>query len=134
MYALSKHKHNPYLNFNRKQEKMAKFTKLSFCQNLYFGIKLLQYCIKAKYQIVSAKTVVQVDFPTYALSMHKQNTLRITKGNNSWPLALFILIQIFILWISMCLHSLMKFHHIKEKPKCCGQRITKGNYSNRIGP
>ena len=23
---------------------------------------------------------------------------------------------------------------IKEKPKCCGQRITKGNNSNRIGP
>ena len=25
----------------------------------------------------------QVDFPAYALSMHKQNVLRITKGNNS---------------------------------------------------
>ena len=23
---------------------------------------------------------------------------------------------------------------IKQKPKCCGQRITKGNNSNRIGP
>ena len=33
--------------------------------------------------IVSAKAVVQVDFPAYALSMHKQNALRITKGNNS---------------------------------------------------
>ena len=32
MYALSKHKHNPYLIGNRK--KMAKFTKLSFCQNV----------------------------------------------------------------------------------------------------
>ena len=27
--------------------------------------------------------MVQVDFPTYALSIHKQNALRITKGNNS---------------------------------------------------
>ena len=36
MYALSKHKHNPYLIFNRKQEKMAKFTKLSCCQKLIF--------------------------------------------------------------------------------------------------
>ena len=31
-------------------------------------------------QIVSAKAVVKVDFPAYALSIHKQ---RITKGNNS---------------------------------------------------
>ena len=42
------------------------------------------YCVsKAKDQIVSAKAVVQVDFPAYALAMHKQNALRITKGNNS---------------------------------------------------
>ena len=34
----------------------------------------------AKYQIVSSKVVVQVDFPAYALSMHKQSALRITKG------------------------------------------------------
>ena len=39
----------------------------------------------------------------------------------------------------MCLQSLMKFHHcllkiLRKKPKCCGQRITKGNNSNRIGP
>ena len=41
--------------------------------------------IKAKYQIVSAKAVVHVDFPAYALStgMHKQIALRIAKGNNS---------------------------------------------------
>ena len=107
-------------------------------------------------------------------------------------LAIFILLQMSILWIAMCLQSLMKFHHclfkilrkkqnivdkelqraitltefapspfysntnvhivdinvfakfdeipslpiqdIKEKTKCCGQRITKGNNSNRIGP
>ena len=30
VYALSKHKQNPYLKANRK--KMAKFTKPSFCQ------------------------------------------------------------------------------------------------------
>ena len=58
--------------------------------------------------------MVQVHFPAYALSIHKQNALKITKGNNSkqnWTLALFILIQMFILWISLCLQSLMKFHH-----------------------
>ena len=69
--------------------------------------------MKAKYPIVSAKAVVQVDLPAYALSMHKQNALRITKGNKSTELAptFFILIQMFILWISICLQSLMKFHH-----------------------
>ena len=36
IYALSKHKHDPYFNFNRKQEQMAMFTKLSFCQKLIF--------------------------------------------------------------------------------------------------
>ena len=56
--------------------------------------------------------MVRVDFPVYALSIHKQNALRITKGNNSLTeLALFILIQMFILWISLCLQSLMKFYH-----------------------
>ena len=33
------------------------------------------------YLIVSAIAVVEVDFPTYALSMHKQNALEFTKGN-----------------------------------------------------
>ena len=56
---------------------------------MFFGIKLLHanvqcvYIMQAKYQIVSAKAVVQVDFLTYALSIHEQNPLRITKGNNS---------------------------------------------------
>ena len=63
MYALSQHKPKPYLIGKRK--KMAKFTKLSFCQKLF------------------QQNVVQVDFPAYALSMHKQNAVRITKGNNS---------------------------------------------------
>ena len=106
--------------------------------------------------------------------------------------ALFILMQMFTLWIAMCSQRLMKFHHclfkilrknqnvvnkelqsaitltelapspyfsklnvhlvdtnvftktdeisslpvqvIKEKPKCRGLRITKGNNSKRIGP
>ena len=39
----------------------------------------------------------------------------------------------------MCLQSLMKIPSLpvqdnKEKSKCCGQRIIKGNNSNRIGP
>ena len=99
---------------------MAKLTNLSFCQKLIIWhqtsshkFSMCLYCVR-KYQIVSAKALVQDDFPAYVLSMHKQNALRITKGNNSeqnWPLALFILIQMFILWISMCLQSLMKFHH-----------------------
>ena len=31
--------------------------------------------------------MVRVDLPAYALSMHKQNALRITKGNKSTELA-----------------------------------------------
>ena len=133
MYALSKNKH-------RKQEKTAKFTKLSFCQKLIFWHQTSSHkcsmCLQhyhlfltvilssltidflllfsrtlsitlshvyAKYQTVSAKAVVQVDFPAYALSIHKQNALRITKGNNSteWPLALIILIQMVILFFGL---------------------------------
>ena len=32
-----------------------------------------EYTVYAKYRIVSAKAVVQVDFPAYALSKHKAN-------------------------------------------------------------
>ena len=39
MYALSKHKHNPYLI----GKKMAKFTKLSFCQKLIFWHQTSSY-------------------------------------------------------------------------------------------
>ena len=56
---------------------MAKFTKLSFCQKLIFLHKKLLHTnvqcvsiVEAKYQIVLAKAVVQVDFPAYSLSMH----------------------------------------------------------------
>ena len=42
--------------------------------------------------------------------------LRITKGNNfkrirKWPLTVIFLLEIFILWISMCLPNFMKFRH-----------------------
>ena len=63
-----------YLSTNKsKQEKKAKFTKLSFCQKSIFGIKLLHanvQCVYIKYakyhQVVSSKAVEQVDFLTYA--------------------------------------------------------------------
>ena len=63
MYSLSKQKQK------KQTGEMAKFTKLSFCQTLIFGIKLLHanvqcvYIMKAKYQIASVKALVQVDFP-----------------------------------------------------------------------
>ena len=59
-----------------------------------------------------AKAVVRVDVPTDALSMHKQNPLRITNGNNRiGPVAHIFLLLMLILWISTYLQSLMKFHH-----------------------
>ena len=58
---------------------MAKFAKQLFYQKQFFGITLLHahaqcnYIVYAKYQKASVKALVQVDFPVYSLSMHKQN-------------------------------------------------------------
>ena len=55
---------------------MAHFKKLLFCQKTFFGIKLLHanvqwvYIVSAKYWTASPQAVVQVEFPTYALSIH----------------------------------------------------------------
>ena len=68
---------------------MTKFTKLSICQKLIFWHQTSSHKC-SMYQIVSAKAVEQVDFLANSQSMHKQNALRITKGNNSYrigPLA-----------------------------------------------
>ena len=51
---------------------MAKFKTLSFCQKIFYGIKLLHanvqcvYIVYEKYQMASVKTLVQVDFPVHA--------------------------------------------------------------------
>ena len=72
MHYLSKSK-------TSKQEKMAKFTKLSFCQKLIFWHKTssckcsmcLYYVGKVSdTKIASVKALVQVDFPMHALSEH----------------------------------------------------------------
>ena len=89
------------------------------------------YIVQAKYQTVSAKAVVEVNFPAYALSIHKQNALRITKGNNSNTNVHLVGINVFTTFDEI---PSLPVQDIKEKPKCCGQRITKGNNSNRIGP
>ena len=145
MYVLSKHKHNPYLIGNRK--KWLNSQSCHFVKNKYFGIKLLHtnvqcvFIVKAKYPIVSAKAVVQVDLPAYALSMHKQNALRITKGNKYTELAPslfysntnvhFVDINMFATFDEI---PSLPVQDIKENPKCCGQSITKDNNSNRISP
>ena len=55
---------------------MAKFKMLSFCQKIFYGIKLLHanvqcvYIVYAKYQMASVKALVQVDFPVHVLSEH----------------------------------------------------------------
>ena len=83
--------------------------------------------------------MVQVDFPAYALSMHKQNALRITKGNNSnriGPSSVYKNVHLVDINVSAKFDEIpsLTVQDIKEKPKFCGQRITKGNNSNRIGP
>ena len=81
--------------------------------------------------------MVQVDFPAYALSIHKQNALRITKGNNSnkiGPQPFFYsntkvhLVDIDVLSKFDEIPS-FPVQDIKEKPKCRVQRITKRNNS-----
>ena len=66
---------------------MAKFDKQSFSQKYFFFMHMLSisiiflhahaqciYIVSAKYQKASVKALVQVDFPVYALSKHKQNS------------------------------------------------------------
>ena len=80
--------------------------------------------------------MVQVDYPAYAPSMHKQNALRITKGNNLTELApspYFSIINVHLVNINV----FAKFDEIpslpvqiiKEKPKCLRLRNTKGSNS-----
>ena len=83
--------------------------------------------------------MLQVDFPAYALSIHKQNALRITKGNNSElaPSPFYSNTNVHLVDINVFAKfdeiPSLPVQDIKEKPKCRGQRITKGNNSNRIG-
>ena len=74
----------------------------------------------------------------YALSMHKQNPLRITKGNNSkrigpWPYFPIINVHLVDMSAKAAVRvdspaDALSMH--KQNPS----RITKGNNSNRIGP
>ena len=77
--------------------------------------------------------MVQVDFPAYALSIHKQNASRITKGNNSNRIgpSFFVDMNVFAKFDEI---PSLPVQDIKEKPKCCRQRITKGNNSKQIAP
>ena len=95
----------------------------------------------AKYQIVSAKALVYVDFPAYALSLQKENAFRITKAITLTELAPspfcsntnFHLADINVLVRFDEIPSL-PVQDIKEKIKCHEQRNTKDNNSNRIAP
>ena len=85
--------------------------------------------------------MVQVDFPAYALSMHKQNALRITRAitlTELVPSLFYSNTNVHLVDINMFakFDEIPSFpvQDIKEKPKCCGQNITNGNNSNRISP
>ena len=74
--------------------------------------------------------MVQVDFPTYALSIHKQHVVRITKGNNSYrigPKAFLFYTNVHLVDINVFakfdgIISTLPAQDIKEKPNCPGQR------------
>ena len=62
----------------KRPNKMAKFDKLSLCQNTLFGMTLLHahahyIRVCAEYQKALVKALVQVDFLMYALSKNKHN-------------------------------------------------------------
>ena len=108
MYALPKHKQNPNLKANR--EKVAKFTKLSFCQRILFlnetaSCKMFNMSIlrKQSIRLFQQKLWYEMISP-YALYIHK-NPIRITKGNNSiriGPIALiFFIINVHLVDINV---------------------------------
>ena len=79
VYALPKHRQNkqmgnkPLLR-SKVLKTMAKFKTLSFCQKVFYCIKLIHasvqyvYIVYAKYQMASEKALAQVDFHVHALS------------------------------------------------------------------
>ena len=96
---------------------------------------------KQSIQLFQQKAMVQVGFPVYALSTHKQNASRITKGNNSnriSPSHFYSITNVHLVDSNVFAKfdeiPSLPIQDIKVKTKCCGQRITKGNNSNRICP
>ena len=87
--------------------------------------------------------MVQVDFPAYALSilyineMHLELQRAITLTELA-PSTFYSNTNVHLVDINVFAKfdeiPSLPVQDIKEKPKCCGQRITKGNNSNRIGP
>ena len=84
--------------------------------------------------------MVQVDFPAYELSIHKHSELqRAIILTKLAPNSFFYsntnvhLVDINVFAKSDEIPSL-PVRDIKEKIKCCGQRITKVNNSKRIRP
>ena len=74
--------------------------------------------------------MVQVDFPAYALSMHKQNAVRITKDNNSTELAqspFCYNTNVDLVDVNLLAKfdeiPLLPVQDIKEKPKCRVQEL-----------
>ena len=62
---------------------MAKFDKQLFGMTLLHAHAQYIYSVYAKYQKASVKALVQVDFPVYALSKHKQN-LYLKANRKNW--------------------------------------------------
>ena len=117
IYKLSKHKQNPYLK--AKCKKLAKFTKLSFCQKLIFWhqtssckCSMCLYCAGKESRLFQQKLWYKlISSYMHYLCTNKIDLIRITKGNNSNRIGLQPLFFLFIMSISMCLQCLMKFHH-----------------------
>ena len=92
---------------------------------------------KQKYQIVSAKAVVQVDFHAFALSMHKKCKQRTITLTELAPSPFYSNTNVHLVDINVFAKldeiPSSPVQVIKEKPKWCGQRNTKCNNSDRLG-
>ena len=90
---------------------MAKYTKLSFVNNEFLGTKLLHanvqcvYIVVAKYQIVSSKAVVRVDWPMYALFQHKHNPYLKASREKMAKFTKAVILSIMIFFGTKLLHA-----------------------------
>ena len=60
---------------------MAKFDKQSLCQKFFLAHHFFMYMLSIFLLLV--QSIIQIDFPVYALSKHKQNpNLKANRGKN----------------------------------------------------
>ena len=134
---------------------MAKFDKQSLCQKHFFGMRLLYahahyICIvhvrvratgrncrqMQRKNIFGTKKIYLAKTSGEKKFSEKNRHLNIT--DLGYPIPYFSIINVHLVDINVFAKSdeipSLPVQVIKEKPKCCRLRITKGNNSKGIGP